>query len=324
MSDESKSIVLPGFGGRPEIKELADRLQKMMPGGTNYTPSEALTLAQISVAHGLDPFNGEAWLIKDNDSGKVYGAIIGIKGMRKHAKKQANYWGFGGNGGFERIVQPDDMTQYGVQAGDIGFFYRIMDEQTAEAHIALAERMHKLGYSLADINKTLGAAPVTVGVGVWRQGEKTKMRPAHCAMFRAEKDALKRRFDILWSVSVEGHEIAVAPNGDEDEPDTDEIEAEYIDLEEDQADPEDKTEKIMQDLGYDPLPAKPKVDMVALLVENKLAQNEFAARAMIGLMQPPSADPDRVLAWARVYRGHRDSGKNTTHAADLTNQGVAP
>src|SRR3990172_6566782 len=81
------------FGSRDEIKELADRLVKMMPGGQNYTPSEALTLAQIAVAHDLDPFNGEVWLIKNEETGKVYGALIGLKGHRKHAKKQADYWG---------------------------------------------------------------------------------------------------------------------------------------------------------------------------------------------------------------------------------------
>ena len=66
------------FGSRDEIKELADRLVKLMPGGQNYTPSEALTLAQIAVAHDLDPFNGEVWLIKNEETGKVYGALIGL------------------------------------------------------------------------------------------------------------------------------------------------------------------------------------------------------------------------------------------------------
>ena len=59
--DNSMNVSLTKFGDREEIRELADRLKMMMPGGVQYTQTEALTLAQIAVAHDLDPFNGEAW-----------------------------------------------------------------------------------------------------------------------------------------------------------------------------------------------------------------------------------------------------------------------
>src|SRR3990167_3118322 len=178
------------FGSRDEIKELADRLVKMMPGGQNYTPSEALTLAQIAVAHDLDPFNGEVWLIKNEETGKVYGALIGLKGHRKHAKKQADYWGVGSNGGFERVVDPVKIKAYGAVETSIVFEYKIMDKVTLDAYTDSLGKLIKAGIPFEAAQKQLGPAPLTLGVGIWTQGDKTKMKPAHCAMFRAEKDAL--------------------------------------------------------------------------------------------------------------------------------------
>ena len=61
---------LATFGDRDDVKEMGERLQKMMPGAVRYNESEALTVAQLAVAHGLDPFNGEIWGIKA-ENGKV-------------------------------------------------------------------------------------------------------------------------------------------------------------------------------------------------------------------------------------------------------------
>ena len=242
-----KSIQLSNFGGRDEVKELAERIKSMLPGGTKYTNEEALTLAQISVAHDLDPFNGECWLIKSEKSGKVYGALIGIKGQRKHAKRQANYWGFGPDGGFTRILDPKKLEDYGATTEDIVYEYRIMDEVTSEGWTRAVRGYKEVGIPMEMAMEMAGNPPVTLGVGVFKQGEQTKMKPNQCAMFRAEKDALKRRFDVQFKIDNKTVPMALAGpdweiNGDE--PEADEvIDAEY------EEEPRSE-EQIVAELGF--------------------------------------------------------------------------
>ena len=237
--EEIKGKDLANFGARADVRELSERIKSMLPGGSKYTPDEARTLAQISVAHDLDPFNGECWLLKNQKSGEVLGALIGIKGHRKHAKRQSAYWG-----DFHRITDP---TEYNAPERAIVYEYHIRDEVTMEAFTRRLESLSKLGYSLEEAQKMVGKAPVTVGIGIWEPGEKTKMKPVQCAMFRAEKDALKRRFDVKFKIELDGGTIPLQTADFEDEPDADELEAEYSDMSE----PRD-TDEIIAELGYGP------------------------------------------------------------------------
>ena len=246
---DNMNVSLTKFGDRDEIRELAERLKMMMPGGVQYTQAEALTLAQIAVAHDLDPFNGEAWLIKDNESGKVYGALIGIKGHRKHAKRQSNYWGWGMNGGFERVTDPRKLAEYNVQETAIVYEYKIMDEVTLEAYTKNLTNMTKGGIPLEVAQKIMGPAPITLGVGVWTAGERTKMKPHQCAMFRAEKDALKRRFDVKFRVEIEGQIIPAEFAEEDQELEAERLEAEYETGNGDE--PRDPAD-ILEELGYAP------------------------------------------------------------------------
>ena len=226
------------FGDRDEIKELSERIQKMLPGGINYTAKEALTLAQISVAHDLDPFNGECWLIKKGTT--VYGALIGIKGHRKHAKKQSDYWG--------EFIRVPKVETYNAPPDSIVYEYHLHDDVTLEKYTNRIERLVKIGYDLEAAQKIVGNPPSTLGIGIYEKGESTKMKPAQCAMFRAEKDALKRRFDVQFRVNIDGQEIPVTANGDgDDEMYADEIEAEYSE------EPRDQDE-VLYELGFDNSP----------------------------------------------------------------------
>lgn len=256
MTDKTLAL----FGTREDIKELSDRIRKMLPGGMNYTESEALTLAQMSVAHGLDPFNGEVWLIKDKDTGKVYGALIGIKGQRRHAKQQSDYWGMGHNGGFTRVTDPKMLELYGAtNPNDVVYEYRIVDEVTIKAYTGSLGRLIALGMSLDEAQKMIGPAPVTLGIGVFKAGEQSKMKPSQCAMFRAEKDALKRRFDVMFSIPVNGEMIPAKVNGDEeaDDPAHEEVEAEYAQFEDEPVD----QDKLLEELGYGKPPEKAPRDL---------------------------------------------------------------
>ena len=318
--EEIKGKDLANFGARADVRELSERIKSMLPGGSKYTPDEARTLAQISVAHDLDPFNGECWLLKNQKSGEVLGALIGIKGHRKHAKRQSAYWG-----DFHRIADP---TKYEAPERAIVFEYHIRDEVTMEAFTKRLEKLIELGFSLEEAQKMVGKAPVTVGIGIWEPGEKTKMKPAQCAMFRAEKDALKRRFDVKFKIELDGGTIPLQTADFEDEPDADELEAEYSDM----AEPRD-TDEIIAELGYGPNgeaeESKPysqeEQTFLEVIVDAGYSENIFSAKAALKhCTLGSSITKEEALAWMKLYRGWRDVGGNVKQAAKAANEGEVP
>jgi len=321
MTEQTKALA--NFGDRGEIRELSERIQKMLPGGANYSASEALTLAQIAVAHDLDPFNGEVWLIKDERKDKVYGALIGIKGHRKHAKKQANYWGVGANGGFARVVDPNKIVEYGANPEDIVFEYRIMDDKTLEPYTSNLERLTTMGVPYQEAMKMFGPPPVTLGIGIYTRGEQTRMKPVQCAMFRAEKDALKRRFDVKFRIELNGGDIPVEVADFDDDPAVDEIEAEYEELNGDE--PKDSDE-ILEELGYAQFePSAYPGKVVNAVVMAGYSENQFAAvNAFKKMGLPTDITQEDAVTVMRLYRGHRDAGKNSDEAAELASKGVKP
>ena len=48
---------------KQQLAEVNNRIKVMLPGGAKLSNEERFALAQIAVAHGLDPFNGEVWYI---------------------------------------------------------------------------------------------------------------------------------------------------------------------------------------------------------------------------------------------------------------------
>lgn len=325
--EEIKGIDLANFGAREDVKELSERIRSMLPGGAKYTLEEARTLAQISVAHDLDPFNGECWLLKNQKSGEVLGALIGIKGHRKHAKRQSAYWG-----DFHRIVDP---TEYEAPERAIVFEYHIRDEVTMEAFTKRLEKLIKLGFSLEEAQKMVGKAPVTVGIGIWEPGEKTKMKPAQCAMFRAEKDALKRRFDVKFKIELDGGTIPLQTADFEDEPDADELEAEYSDM----AEPRD-TDEIIAELGYGPngeveqrkthsnvgstSSSGPSLMTNQAIVDAGYSENVHAANAALKHCTIDNFTEEEALKFMKLYRGWRDKGDSVEEAAKAANEGYVP
>ncbi len=179
------------FGDRSAIREVADRLTKMMPGMVRLSQAEALTVAQIAVAHGLDPFNGEVWGLKgEND--KWYGVMVGIKGLRKCARRQASQEG--GTYWIEFCrVGPE---KYAAPANAIIYECHLRDTVTMQAYGKSLYALTQAGIPYAEAVHMLGEAPVFVGVGIATPEERSKM-PIHArAKKRAEADAIRRRYDV--------------------------------------------------------------------------------------------------------------------------------
>src|SRR5574343_1638627 len=123
------------YGDRSDIRELAERYKRMLPGGAKMSDGDALALAQVGLAHDLDAFNKEIWLIFNEETGKSYGIMVGIAGWRKHAQRISPYWGVGGTNGFHRITDPASLAKYGLKPDTqaIVFEYHFADEKSIES-----------------------------------------------------------------------------------------------------------------------------------------------------------------------------------------------
>lgn len=179
---------------KQQLKQIDDRIKAMLPGGSKLQPGERFALAQIALMHGLDPFNGEVWYIPNR------GPMVGIKGLRKkaHEQMQGNFWI-----DFREITDADERKRYSIDTGAIAFEARLFDSENIRTYCEMVERMTKAGIPWDVVSGMIGSKPYTSGVGVLRQTEQTKMERVQCAMKRAEADAIKRRFDVPFGLSVE-------------------------------------------------------------------------------------------------------------------------
>lgn len=221
--NESKELANIPFGTREEVKELQARLVNMlptlMPNAAKLTHDEALSLAQVALAHGLSPFNNEIYYLKKEE--KNLGVFPGIRGYRKAARRQIRR-----EGGTYWLSEPmnADPKQYGGEDGDICIVYELRDSVTMGEYLKLRGMIFNMNRLPQDILKmakedsetltvlknmientaleVLGKPPVTIGVGIVKKYEaenrikKTGLSPNHIAAIRAERAALRKRFDL--------------------------------------------------------------------------------------------------------------------------------
>lgn len=85
------------FGDKHAIAAVRNRIMQMMPGASDAPPDVVWAAAQLAVAYRLDPFNGEIYIMKlgkKNVGGAWiddYRAHVGVKGLRKKAREQAQF-----------------------------------------------------------------------------------------------------------------------------------------------------------------------------------------------------------------------------------------
>lgn len=185
------------WGDRNEVRELKARLAQMavmLPGGARLDANAITALAQASIAHGLDPFNGEIWIIPGS------GVMIGIKGLRKKAREQVqgNYWI-----DFHQITSPEEKVALGIPASALAYEARLFDTENVNTYTSTVERMLKAGLPWEAVERMVGTKPYTVGIGFAKPDERSKMELAQRALKRAEADAIKRRFDVPFGLAVE-------------------------------------------------------------------------------------------------------------------------
>lgn len=203
--EESKDIVkvessaLAPFASRDAVREMTERIKIMLPGGEKYTMREVRALAQVSVAHGLDPFNGEIWYLK-TDTGKSLGIMIGIKGLRKKAHEQVkgNYWIT-----YEEMIDEDWRKRHRIPQGALCYEARLWDSETIRTYTDMVKEFKGSGIPWEVIQGMVGEKPYTTGIGVLGANDKTYMEPVQCVMKRAESNAIKQRFDVDFGYAVD-------------------------------------------------------------------------------------------------------------------------
>lgn len=191
-SNGSKALSI--YGQRDEVRELSNRIVKMLPGMRSLGDAGALALAQVAVAMELNPFIGEIWAIPQRSQGRVtsFSIMAGIKGLRRAAREQAKREG----GVYPyyrprwRLLTEDERELVDLKPGD-------------KALVCQLEIMLPPDHPYY---KTSGHARYIVeGIGVFRSGERTKMEPIQVVRKRAEADALKIAFDLPFGdVNAEG------------------------------------------------------------------------------------------------------------------------
>jgi hypothetical protein len=221
---------LAAFGDRDAIREMTERLKATMPGGRKLDDVEARSLAQLSLAHDLDPFNGEFWMIPSS------GLMVGIKGLRKAARRAAReeggtYWTE-----FRRV----EPKERGASANAVVYECHLRDTITVQAWAQSIHQMTGAGVPYPDAVAALGPAPVVIGVGIATPDERSRMEIQARARKRAEADAIKQRYDIAFGNA----------RFSDEEPETEIVDAVAVD-----ATPEPRSEaQILNELGYDAEP----------------------------------------------------------------------
>jgi hypothetical protein len=191
---------------RTEVREMVDRIKAGMLGSSEWPAQAVIAMAQASIAHGLDPWNGEIYVLHNKNTGET-GLMVGIKGLRKAARKQMPpreqfYTHF-------KAVLPgsEDWKRYGLDEetnkGSVTMavvcVLRRSDVQAK--HVEILERLHALGMTLGDAIEMAGPLPSYEGVGIVRSNERSKMEKGQLARKRAEADAIKQAFDLPFMSS---------------------------------------------------------------------------------------------------------------------------
>jgi hypothetical protein len=191
----SANAGLSVYGNRSEVKELSDRIGKMLPSVRELGNAGALALAQVAFSMGLNPFTGEIWAIPQKKNGKVVGFSImaGIKGLRRAARKQSE------------------------KMGGVYPFYRPRFRMLSEEEKEMAELGEKDRGLICELELILPPSHpffkpgyerfIIEGIGIVRANERSMMERIQLLRKRAEADALKMAFDLPFGDSGDGFAI---------------------------------------------------------------------------------------------------------------------
>lgn len=186
----TEQVALEKYGERAALTEMMYRIKHCVPNGNRLSDIEVKSLAQVSIATGLNPFTGEIWYIP----GK--GPMAGIKGLRRRAREQSTY------SVTLRAMRNGELEEHNIKPGDVGRICELF--------------RHDVLQKAVEINRAAGEMVVPVkpllGVGIWRKGDQIASSKSSTWMAnkRAEADALRQGFDLselAYSDEINGSQI---------------------------------------------------------------------------------------------------------------------
>lgn len=175
------------YGESRDVKLLATRLNVILPNASDLGATGVALIAQIAIAHGLDPLPGSdhiyGWTRTNKKTGeKEIVVTIGYKGLLHLARKQVrfNYQ--------SRPMTQEEREEHGLKTGEHGYITTLYEIENA-----IECRQAGIPYF-----------PI-VGIGIWRIGDE--FAKGRSPAWNAKKNSLK---DALRQIAVTGQRLADA------------------------------------------------------------------------------------------------------------------
>lgn len=190
----TEATAITQYGEREQIKELSTRITRMLPQIRQLGETGSIALAQISYSLGLNPFVGEVWAIPQG--GKNFSLMVGIKGLRRAAKYQAQKMG---------AIYPFYRPSYRLLSDEEKEMASIGPND--KALVCQLEVFLPPNHTFYQTNEY--ARCIYEGMGIVRAGTKSKMEPIQLVRKRAEADALKQAFDLPFGESTDDEAYSI-------------------------------------------------------------------------------------------------------------------
>jgi hypothetical protein len=201
---------LEPYGQVQVVREMARRIQALDKSDVPLNGGEAAHLAQLAVAHDLNPFSGEVWAwIQIKDGKRHFNWMPGRRGIIRHANEQAaakgaEWWDE------IRQLNRQEKNELAIPEDAIAFECRLFESSTWTPWNTTFMNLINAGVTAETALKMIGNPPATIGYGVLTQEEikrmprNNKMPHANRAKKRARMEALKSKYNLHFGGSA-GH-----------------------------------------------------------------------------------------------------------------------
>jgi hypothetical protein len=166
----SENTTLALYGEAEEVKGLTQRLNYIMPNAEEIGQKGVALVAQIAIAHGLDPLPGSDHVYAWKQGNKFF-VTIGYKGLLQLARQQVQFTHR------SRPMSDDERAEHGLGAKEVGYVTELY-----EIEKAIRCRQGSIPYE-----------PI-IGTAVWKPNDRvpTGRTPAWVAKKNSLKDALRQ------------------------------------------------------------------------------------------------------------------------------------
>jgi len=199
---------LQPYGQVQVVREMARRIQALDKNEIKLNGGEAAHLAQLAVAHDLNPFSGEIWgWVQVKKGERHFSWMPGRRGIIRHAnqqseKKGAEWWSD------DRVLTRAEKAALFILEDAIAYECRVFESTTWNPWNETFNNLIAGGIEAKEALRLVGNPPSSSGIGVLTQSEikkmpyGNKMPHANRAKKRALMEALKGKFSLSFGGSA--------------------------------------------------------------------------------------------------------------------------